>query len=49
MGQPQVDLQGQTFSDLLEEADYDYSRPKRGQVSRATVLAMTSNGWTSHF
>jgi small subunit ribosomal protein S1 len=38
----QVSVQEQSFSALLE-SDYDYDRPRRGQVSRATVLSIDEN------
>jgi small subunit ribosomal protein S1 len=42
MTQQQGDMQEQRFSTLLEDG-YDYDRPRRGQVCRATVLSIDEN------
>ena len=42
MVQQQESVQRQKFSALLE-SDYDYNRPRRGQLSRATILSVDEN------
>jgi small subunit ribosomal protein S1 len=42
MIEQQGDMQEQRFSALLEDG-YDYDRPRRGQVCRATVLSIDEN------
>jgi small subunit ribosomal protein S1 len=42
MVQQQENMQRQRFSALLEN-DYDYNRPQRGHLSRATILSVDDN------
>jgi ribosomal protein S1 len=42
MTKQQENVQRQRFSMLLEN-EYDYNRPRRGQVSSATVLSIDEN------
>lgn len=42
MDQQHTDLQRQQFSTLLE-GDYDYTRPRRGQVRQAVLLSVGEN------
>jgi len=42
MDQQRTDLQRQQFFTLLE-SDYDYARPRRGQVRHAVVLSISEN------
>jgi small subunit ribosomal protein S1 len=42
MAQQRVEVQEQQFSMLLEDG-YDYDRPRRGQICRATILSIDEN------
>jgi small subunit ribosomal protein S1 len=42
MDQKDIDLQRRRFSTLIE-SDYDYTRPRRGQVRQAVVLSVSDN------
>jgi small subunit ribosomal protein S1 len=42
MRQQRTDLQQQRFASLLE-GDYDYTRPRRGQVRHAVILSVSEN------
>jgi len=42
MDQKHIDLQQRRFSTLIE-SDYDYTRPRRGQVRQAVVLSVGDN------
>ena len=42
MDQQRTDLQQQRFSTLIE-SDYDYARPRRGQIRHAVVLSISEN------